>query len=114
MVVDATLEPGELVYGELVVPGETDEEVIVTSHVCHPSLANDNLSGIAVAVELARGAAACPAGATPTGSSSRPARSGRSPGSAATPTCCPRIRHGLVLTGLGGRRPAGLQADPAR
>jgi len=52
--VDATLADGHLTYGEHVVPGETDEEVLVTCHVCHPSLANDNLSGIAVATRLAR------------------------------------------------------------
>jgi aminopeptidase-like protein len=51
--VDATLADGHLTYGEHVVPGETDEEVLVTCHVCHPSLANDNLSGIAVATRLA-------------------------------------------------------------
>jgi aminopeptidase-like protein len=51
---DATLADGHLTYGEHVVPGETDEEVLVTCHVCHPSLANDNLSGIAVAARLAR------------------------------------------------------------
>jgi aminopeptidase-like protein len=52
--VDATLADGHLTYGEHVVPGETDEEVLVTCHVCHPSLANDNLSGIAVASRLAK------------------------------------------------------------
>jgi aminopeptidase-like protein len=52
--VDATLADGHLTYGEHVVPGETEEEVLVTCHVCHPSLANDNLSGIAVASRLAR------------------------------------------------------------
>jgi aminopeptidase-like protein len=51
--VDATLADGHLTYGEHVVPGETDEEVLVSCHVCHPSLANDNLSGIAVASRLA-------------------------------------------------------------
>jgi aminopeptidase-like protein len=51
--VDATLADGHLTYGEHVVPGETDEEVLVSCHVCHPSLANDNLSGIAVATRLA-------------------------------------------------------------
>jgi len=51
--VDATLEPGSLTFGELVIPGERNEEVLLTTHVCHPSLANDNLSGIAVLTELA-------------------------------------------------------------
>jgi aminopeptidase-like protein len=52
--VESTLAPGHLTYGECVLAGTSDEEVLVSCHVCHPSLANDNLSGIAVAVELAR------------------------------------------------------------
>ena len=51
--VDTTLADGHLTYGEHLVPGETEEEVLVSCHVCHPSLANDNLSGIAVATRLA-------------------------------------------------------------
>jgi aminopeptidase-like protein len=53
VVVDSTLAPGSLTYGELLVAGATSDEVLVTTHVCHPSLANDNLSGIALATELA-------------------------------------------------------------
>ncbi|MFO1056674.1 MAG: DUF4910 domain-containing protein [Dongiaceae bacterium] len=52
--IDATLEPGHLTYGECVIPGETDRTVLFSCHICHPSLANDNLSGIVVATELAR------------------------------------------------------------
>jgi len=52
--VDTTLADGHLTYGEHLVEGQTDEEVLVSCHVCHPSLANDNLSGIAVATGLAR------------------------------------------------------------
>jgi aminopeptidase-like protein len=51
--IDSTLEPGFLSYGELVLSGELDEEVLVSCHICHPSLANDNLSGLSVAVQLA-------------------------------------------------------------
>lgn len=51
--IDSTLQEGSLSYGELVLPGTTDEEVLVSCHVCHPSLANDNLSGIVVAAGLA-------------------------------------------------------------
>jgi aminopeptidase-like protein len=54
VVIDTTLEDGELNYGELVVPGVVEEEVLVYSHICHPSLANDNLSGIAVTVYWAK------------------------------------------------------------
>ncbi|MFJ6070810.1 DUF4910 domain-containing protein [Streptomyces sp. NPDC093065] len=52
--VDSTLADGHLTYAEHVVPGRVPDEVIVSCHVCHPSLANDNLAGIAVAVFLAR------------------------------------------------------------
>lgn len=52
--IDATLEPGSLTYGELCLPGETSDEVLVSCHVCHPSLCNDNLSGIALATFLAK------------------------------------------------------------
>lgn len=52
--IDATLEPGSLVYGELFLPGASPDEVLISCHVCHPSLANDNLSALAVAVETAR------------------------------------------------------------
>jgi aminopeptidase-like protein len=52
VVVDTTLAPGSLTYGECLLPGERDDEVLLTTHVCHPSLANDNLSGIAVLTEL--------------------------------------------------------------
>ena len=52
--IDSTLADGHLTYAEHVVPGRVADEVIVSCHVCHPSLANDNLAGIAVAVALAR------------------------------------------------------------
>jgi aminopeptidase-like protein len=52
VVVDTELFDGHLSYGELVIAGATDEEVLLTTHVCHPSLANDNLSGIALLCEL--------------------------------------------------------------
>jgi aminopeptidase-like protein len=54
VVIDSTLEPGHLTYAELRLEGESDEEVLISTYVCHPSLANDNLSGIAVATMLAR------------------------------------------------------------
>jgi aminopeptidase-like protein len=54
VVIDATLERGRLTYGEVVLEGSGDEEVLVSTYVCHPSLANDNLSGIAVATMLAK------------------------------------------------------------
>lgn len=54
VVVDSTLADGHLTYGEHVIEGEEPGEVLVSCHVCHPSLANDNLAGIAVAAALAR------------------------------------------------------------
>ena len=54
VVIDADLKPGHLSYGELLVPGEREDTVLFSCHICHPSLANDNLSGIAVATMLAR------------------------------------------------------------
>ena len=51
--IDATLEPGSLSYGELILEGETDEKILLFAHVCHPSLCNDNLSGVALLTALA-------------------------------------------------------------
>lgn len=50
--IDSTLSEGSLTYGEVFVPGRTDDEIVISCHACHPSLANDNLSGIAVACSL--------------------------------------------------------------
>lgn len=58
--IDASLEDGSMTWGECLLPGATAEEVLVSSHVCHPQLANDNLSGIAVAVHLAETLARVP------------------------------------------------------
>lgn len=53
-VIESRLEPGSLTYGELLLPGESADEVLISCHCCHPSLCNDNLSGIVLSVELAR------------------------------------------------------------
>jgi aminopeptidase-like protein len=58
VLIDSTLADGHLTYAEHVLPGQSSREVLVSCHVCHPSLANDNLAGIAVAVGLARRLAA--------------------------------------------------------
>lgn len=52
-VIRSRLEPGELVWGEYVHEGATDDEVLLTTHICHPWLANDNCSGLAVLTTLA-------------------------------------------------------------
>lgn len=54
VLIDSTLEDGSLTIAEHVVPGRLAEEVVISCHVCHPSLANDNMAGVAVAVALAR------------------------------------------------------------
>ena len=58
--IDSSLEEGSLTYGEYFLPGDTEDEVLLSAHVCHPSLANDNLSGVAVATFLARTLTALP------------------------------------------------------
>lgn len=52
--IDSSLQDGSLTYGECVLPGRSAEEVLLSCHACHPSLANDNLSGLAVATILAQ------------------------------------------------------------
>lgn len=52
--IDSTLEDGHLSYGECYLPGHLSDEVLISCHVCHPSLANDNLSGLTVAAFLAQ------------------------------------------------------------
>jgi aminopeptidase-like protein len=52
--INSSLTQGHLSYGECVVPGDSTDEVVIYTHVCHPSLANDNLTGMAVAAALAR------------------------------------------------------------
>jgi aminopeptidase-like protein len=98
--IDATREPGSLSYGECVLPGEIDDEVLISCHVCHPSLANDNLSGLVVATALARELAAAPRRHT--------FRFLFAPGTIGAITWlglnragAERIAHGLVLTCLG-------------
>ncbi len=52
--IDSSLENGHLTYGEYYIKGKKPEEVLISAHVCHPSLCNDNLSGIVLAVFLAK------------------------------------------------------------
>ena len=52
--IDTDLKPGNLTYGEYYLPGETESEILFSTHVCHPSLCNDNLSGISLVTSLAK------------------------------------------------------------
>lgn len=54
MVIDSELFDGHLTYGELIIPGETEKEILVSTYVCHPSMANNELSGPVLAVALAK------------------------------------------------------------
>ena len=49
--IDVEIKSGKLCIGEYYLPGKTTKEIIITSYLCHPSTANDNLSGVAVTVE---------------------------------------------------------------
>ncbi|MGD2074869.1 MAG: DUF4910 domain-containing protein [Gammaproteobacteria bacterium] len=52
VVIDASLESGHLTYGECYLEGELDDEVLLSTHICHPSLCNENLSGTALLTVL--------------------------------------------------------------
>jgi aminopeptidase-like protein len=52
--IDSSLEPGHLTYGEYYLPGEEENEVLISCHMCHPSLCNDNLSSVALVTFLAK------------------------------------------------------------
>jgi aminopeptidase-like protein len=98
--VDTTLAPGSLTFGECVLPGNSTEEVLISAHVCHPSLANDNLSGIAVATFLA-----CALGGIERHYTYRfvfaPSTIGVITWLSQREAVTARIRHGLVISGVG-------------
>lgn len=98
--IDSSLQDGSLTYGEYLLKGGETEEVLISCHVCHPSLANDNLSGISLAVELAKHLAEAPRRY-----SYRflfiPGTIGSITWLARNETVVPHIRHGLVLTCVG-------------
>lgn len=100
--IDSTLEAGFLTYGECFIPGRTTDEILISCHACHPSLANDNLSGLAVATFAAHQLL---------GLKSRysyrflfiPGTIGAITWLAQNGETVQRIRHGLVLTCIGDR-----------
>jgi aminopeptidase-like protein len=98
--IDSSLTEGDLTYGECYLEGDSPEEVLISAHICHPSLGNDNLSGIAVATFLIRHLM----------NVSRrysyrflfiPGTIGSIAWLALNEAHVPRIRHGLVLANLG-------------
>jgi aminopeptidase-like protein len=102
--IDSTLEPGSLTYAELVLPGAKQDEILISTHVCHPSLCDDNLSGIAISVFLARELARRKRSYT--------LRFLYAPGTIGALTwlarnreTAHRVRHGLTLTCLGDGNP---------
>ena len=103
--IDSTLTDGSLTYGELLIPGTSTDEVLLSAHVCHPSLCNDNLSGISLAVLLASYLAARAREGRPSRLSYRfvfaPVTIGAITWLARNEQQLGRIRHGLVLTLLG-------------
>lgn len=54
VVIDSTLENGSLTYGEFFIPGSMSDEILVSCYVCHPSMCNDNLSGVVLTTMLAK------------------------------------------------------------
>ena len=54
VVINSTLSKGELNYGELLIKGKTDKEILISTYICHPSMANNELSGPTVVTFLAK------------------------------------------------------------
>ena len=53
VVINSKLEKGSLTYGELIIPGKSEKEVLISTYICHPSLGNNEISGIVVTIGLA-------------------------------------------------------------
>ncbi len=52
--IDSTFKKGNLIYGELIIKGKSNKEILISTYICHPSMANDNLSGIILTSYLAK------------------------------------------------------------
>jgi aminopeptidase-like protein len=100
--IDSAVKDGFLTYGELLIAGRTSDEVLISTHVCHPSLCNDNLSGISLATLLAQYLAT-----VSLKYSYRflfiPATFGSITWLSCNEHQASRIHHGLVLAGVGDR-----------
>lgn len=100
VVIDSTLRNGSLTYGEFFIPGSTSDEILVSCYVCHPSMCNDNLSGVVLTTLLARELSK-----VKTNYSFRflfvPETIGAISWLAANEKNLSKIRHGLVATCLG-------------
>lgn len=98
--IDSSLAAGALTYGECYLEGDSRDEILISTHVCHPSLGNDNLSGIAVATFMIRHLLIAPRRF-----SYRflfiPGTIGAITWLALNEASLSRIRHGLVLTNVG-------------
>ena len=109
VIVDTELVDGHLTYGDVVLPpvgeeaavGDEVEWVLFSAHVCHPSLANDNLSGVAVAAHLARLLGELPRRRYGYRIVFAPGTIGAITWLAGNRDIIPQIRHGLVLANLG-------------
>jgi aminopeptidase-like protein len=102
--IDSQLAPGSLSYGECLLKGASDDEVLLSCHACHPSLANDNLAGIAIATRLFE-----LLGRAPRRLSYRllfvPGTIGSISWLARNEASVPRVKHGLLFTCAGDRGP---------
>jgi len=103
--IDASLAKGHLTYGEIYLPGAVSDEILISTHICHPSLANDNLSGMAVAAFLAKSISHL----SPRRYSYRflfiPGTIGAITWLSVNEDTVHRIKHGLVLAGVGDSGP---------
>jgi len=102
VVIDSDFQDGSMTLGEIVLPGAREEEILVSTHTCHPSLCNDNLSGMAVAVHLATAIAARPRRLTYRFLFA-PGTIGSIAWLALNEGRLSQIRGGLVITSVGGK-----------
>ena len=105
VVVESELFDGAMSYGEIVVPGETDDEILISAHACHPALANDNATSLAVAAVLAAERAAGPQRRYTLRVLFAPGTIGAVAWMSRNRARLGRVKHGLVLANLGDAGP---------